>query len=80
MNCLEFKRLALSDPNSQETSFIEHSKSCPDCLKYVTEIRQMDAGLSASLDADVPIELVAKLKLNQELNQELKERFADIIA
>lgn len=70
MNCLDFKRLALSDPNSNDASFILHSKNCVDCLQYVGEIRQMDADLSGSLDVSVPSSLMARLELNQMLEEE----------
>jgi len=70
MKCLEFKRLALSTPNSSDVSFIAHSKECPDCLKYVSGVRQMDADLANSLDVSVPTDLMARLQLNQELVEE----------
>ncbi len=69
MNCLDFKRLALSDPNSKDHSFVEHSKSCPECLKYVGSVRQMDSDLASSLEVTVPSDLVARLQLNQEISQ-----------
>lgn len=67
MNCFEFKKLALSDPNCKDVSFVEHSQNCPDCLKYVGSVRQMDADLSGSLDVAMPSDLMAKLQLNTEL-------------
>ena len=70
MKCLDFKRLALSDPNSREHSFVEHSRSCPDCLKYVGGIRQMDADLASSVEVEMPTDLMARLQLNQELSEE----------
>ncbi len=73
MNCLEFKRLALSDPNSRNNDFVTHSADCPDCLKYVGGVRQMDSDLASSLDTDVPSDLIARLQLNQELVEEAQE-------
>lgn len=70
MNCLDFKRLALSDPNSVEPSFILHSKECPDCLKYVGGVRQMDSDLSSSIDVKMPESLMARLELNQMLQED----------
>ena len=72
MKCIEFKRLALSDPNSRDHSFVEHNQSCPDCLKYVTEVRKMDLDLMNSLDAKIPTDLTARLQLNQELSEEVE--------
>lgn len=80
MNCLEFKRLALSDPNARDQSFIEHSSHCPECLKYVGGLRQMDADLAGSLDVDVPSDLMARLQLNQELVEEVEREASSIIS
>jgi len=73
MNCLDFKRLALSDPNSGEPSFVLHSKQCPDCLKYVGGIRQMDSDLSSSVEVTMPSSLMARLELNQIMEEEANE-------
>lgn len=70
MNCLEFKRLALSDPNSAELQFVKHHESCPDCAKYLAGIKKMDADLASALDVAVPSDLIARLQLNQELQQD----------
>jgi hypothetical protein len=72
MKCLEFKRLALSDPNSSEHNFVEHSANCPQCLKYVGGVRQMDADLASSVDVVIPSDLMARLQLNQELSEEVE--------
>lgn len=70
MNYLEFKRLALSDPYSNDSEFIEQSQSCPNCLKYLNSIRKMDADLNSSLDVKVPGDLIARLQFNQEMLEE----------
>jgi len=69
MNCLEFKRLALADPISTDVSFIEHSETCVDCLKFAGELQQMDTDLANSLEVKVPDDLVAKLHLANEMNE-----------
>ena len=74
MNCLEFKRLALSDPNSEEPSFVKHGKECPDCIKYIGGVRQMDADLASSIDIAIPDSLMAKIQLNQMLEEEAKRK------
>jgi len=70
MNCLDFKRLALSDPHSKDSSFVQHGKDCPECLKYLGSVQQMDSDLVDSLSVNVPDDLVAKLKLNQLIEEE----------
>lgn len=69
MNCQEFKRLALSDPNSDEVSRAAHAEDCPNCLEYLAEIRQMDADLAKSLDVPVPADLIARLQFTSEMQQ-----------
>jgi len=76
MNCLEFKRLALSDPNSGEHDFVRHSKDCPDCLNYVAGVRKMDNDLSHSLNVTMPSDLIARLQLNQEMTEDADQETA----
>ncbi len=73
MNCLDFRRLALSDPNSSQPSFIIHGKECPDCRQYIAGVMQMDADLSKSIDVQMPASLMARLELNQILEEEAQE-------
>lgn len=68
MKCLEFKRLALSDPQASDVDFVAHAKACPECLSYVAEIRQLDTDLNKSLDTIIPADLVARLKFNSEMD------------
>ena len=70
MNCFDFKRLALSDPNRTEPDFVKHGNECPKCSKYWAGLKQMDADLSASLDVKMPESLMARLELNQLLEEE----------
>ena len=70
MECLEFKRLALSDPNLKQVSFVEHSETCPCCIKYVGDIREMDANLIESVDIEVPSDLMARFELSHLLELE----------
>ena len=70
MNCLEFKRLALSDPKSKDHSFIKHAGDCPDCLNYVQGIKEMDNQLAESVNIGVPEDLLAKLELGALLESE----------
>ena len=78
MNYLDFKRLALSDPNSQDPEFIQQIAECSKSSKFVSELRQMDADLSSSLDVEMPSDLMARLQLNQELTEEAEA--AEVIA
>ncbi|NND00140.1 MAG: DUF3379 family protein [Gammaproteobacteria bacterium] len=76
MKCLEFKRLALSEPDGKQVDFVKHGEACPECRKYVTGIRQMDSDLSDSLDVRMPSDLAARLMLSQELSADSTSRTA----
>ena len=78
MNCFEFKKIALSDPNSRDVSFVEHSAECPDCLKYIGSVRQMDADLGASLSVELPSDLVARLQLNTQISVDETKKSASM--
>lgn len=80
MNCLEFKRIALSEPNSGDHGFIKHTKDCVDCLKYVSGVRKMDNDLSSSLNVEMPSDLLARLQFNQEMSEEFDDQQSDVAA
>ena len=67
MKCLDFKRLALSDPNSSDGAYLTHKNECAECRAYRRSVQKMDADLAQSLNIEVPSDLVARLQLNQEL-------------
>jgi len=68
MKCLEFKRLVLADPNSDDVAYLVHRSECTDCRDYQQSVRKMDADLANSLNVEMPSDLVARLQLNQALD------------
>ena len=68
MKCLEFKRLALAEPNSDDAAYLAHRSRCHDCQDYRKSVLKMDAELADCLNVELPSDLVAKLQLNQELD------------
>ena len=70
MNSVEFKRLALSDPYSENEDFIRKSQECAESKQLLRDIKNMDHELSKSLDVSVPESLLAKIQLNQLLDDE----------
>jgi len=70
MNCFEFKRIALSDPYSEDQGFVAHGKECDDCGKHVANILTMDNNLRDALSVKAPDDLKARLKLRQVLEKE----------
>ncbi|NND82776.1 MAG: DUF3379 family protein [Gammaproteobacteria bacterium] len=69
LDCLEFQRLCLSDPDNQQAAFAEHAHNCTQCMGYLNEVKAMDSSLRDSLDVRTPGDLIARLQLQQEMQQ-----------
>ncbi|MGQ0656662.1 MAG: DUF3379 family protein [Chromatiales bacterium] len=69
INCLEFRRHCLADPNSRAEDFIEHAHECRPCRGFLDEVRQMDAGIAAALQVEPPAGLAAQILLRQSLRE-----------
>ena len=67
MDYLDFKRLALSDPNNRDPEFVRLSKEDAQCKKLLAEIRELDNGLRESLNVEMPADLAARLQFGLEM-------------
>ena len=74
MNCLDFRRLCLSEPNSSDKSYVKHGNECPECSDYAKGVCVLDDNIRASLDTAIPDEFKAKLKLRQTIESEAQGR------
>lgn len=77
MNCLEFRRLCLADPASQEAEFLSHRRDCPRCAEFAAGVTQLDRKLGEALRVDVPDQLASRIVLRQSLyrdQQHLRRR------
>jgi Protein of unknown function (DUF3379) len=70
MNCLEFRRLSLADPATQDTEFIRHKQDCARCAAYTSAVSQLDKKLRAALQIDVPHNLASRIILRQSLDRD----------
>ena len=78
MNCFEFKKIAMSDPYSEEASFVEHQQSCPDCQQYLQGILAFDNKLVTAMSGGkAPDDFKAQLKLRHVMQrqEERHQRF-----
>ena len=67
MNCLEFRRIRLSEPSITNPSLSVHRQECEACSGFESEIRQLDEDIYQVLNVDAPDGLAARILLNQNL-------------
>jgi hypothetical protein len=70
VNCLEFRRLRLSDPYTNSAELYSHKSECETCRKFDEDNLQFDKNLYQALKVNVPDGLAAKVLLNQSLQPE----------
>ncbi len=68
MNCLEFRRLCLAEPATQDSEFIQHKRECVPCAAFASDVNQLDKKLVAALRIDVPDNLASRIILRQSLH------------
>ena len=54
MNCFEFRRHSLSDPDTMDNEWLHHMKSCTGCTEFYSDIKNFDNKLFAAMKIDVP--------------------------
>ena len=69
MNCLAFRRLCLTDPESKDAEYLAHKKSCADCQKFYKEMVQFDQQIVEAMSVPVPSSLEADILLRQSIRQ-----------
>lgn len=58
MNCPEFHRWLMIDPNRREEQFLDHLGHCPECAREAERAREFEQKLLAAFDAE-PLEGLA---------------------
>lgn len=54
MNCIEFRRRLLTDPDDRDSDFLGHEANCPDCATFARETRAQEIHLRALLNSVSP--------------------------
>jgi hypothetical protein len=65
MNCLEFRRVHLTDPGTQEPEFLHHQRACERCARLATRSVRFEQNLSEALKVKAPEDLSAHILLRQ---------------
>jgi hypothetical protein len=63
MNCLEFRRLALANPQHPGPAALEHEAACPACARFYLELRQQEEVLYQALSIPIPEGLADRVLL-----------------
>lgn len=54
MNCLEFRRAVLLDPNRLDTESLVHAEHCDACREFLGQARELEAQLENALQIPLP--------------------------
>lgn len=65
MNCLEFRRMNLSEPASRQADYVAHRQECEDCARYANGVDALDRKIGDALRVPVPEDLAARIRLRQ---------------
>ena len=63
MNCLEFRRMALANPQHPGPTALEHEADCPECARFYLDLRRQEEALYQSLAIPVPEGLADRILL-----------------
>ena len=69
MNCLDFRRSCLTEPQSTDPDFVAHAQSCGDCKKFRDDILAFDQKLSDAMAVPVPDSLEAEILLRHSIRE-----------
>lgn len=63
MNCLEFRRLLQTEPESQDPAFLLHKRECAACAPAVRRASRLERSLRESLRVEIPEGLESRILL-----------------
>ncbi|WP_163832828.1 DUF3379 family protein [Spartinivicinus ruber] len=63
MNCLEFRRVVLEEPQQLAPALVAHKQQCKECHRYYVQLQEQEALLMEALAVPVPDDLAAKIML-----------------
>ena len=80
MNCLEFRRLKLSQPTGLTVAANEHLMTCQGCAEFARRAGEFEVELAAALAVPVPEHLADRVLLNHGLKRDYRATLAGIAA
>jgi hypothetical protein len=67
MNCLEFRRICLAEPESRDMDYLRHQQQCRRCAEYAASVIRGDKRLAEALRVDAPDNLASRIILRQSI-------------
>ncbi len=75
MNCLEFRRLLLEDPQCADEALLAHEAECTECARFSSRARAREAALRHLLNApEPPPELAERIRLTVRMERQAERR------
>jgi hypothetical protein len=76
MNCLDFRRACLVDPEPHDPEFRAHAEHCPACSEFLRGQRRVEEHLRQALAVAPPESLAARILLRRSFSQRLRRPLA----
>jgi len=73
MNCMEFRRMLMTDPAVSDPEFAAHRRSCPECADAVERSAHFERRLREAVNVDVPENLASRILLKQSFEAHPKQ-------
>ena len=74
MNCLEFRRLCLSEPSTRTEEYLAHRDECDECRRFAEGVGVLDQKLLQAMQVPVPQDIATRIKLRQVIGDEERKR------
>lgn len=68
MNCLEFRRLVDTDPDTKDDDFARHKAECESCAGFASRAARFSSALDAAAKIDAPENLASRILLKQSFS------------
>jgi len=69
MNCLEFRRILNTNPQSEDREFLQHQRECPSCSAVAARSAELERALAEAVRVDVPEGLSSRILQRQRLEE-----------
>lgn len=69
MNCLEFRRVRMTEPDLLTDESSAHLDECADCQHFFSEMEHFDGSLQVAAEIPVPADMADRIKLRQAFQQ-----------
>lgn len=67
MNCLEFRRMTLAEPDCRDPAYLQHRHDCAACRAYAEGSAGFEQSLRDAMRVEVPSDLLSTIKLGQAI-------------